>query len=127
MPVQASYIERIGRLDVVFEGNLDVSVWLVACDACKTMPPGLQSCILDLRRVEQVFDSGLALLRMLYQRLSEAGVTVSVLCDHPHIRSQIPLVTGLGWRGDSLECDSACLSQPSPRAKKTGGVDLLPG
>ena len=126
MPVQASYIERIGRLDVVFEGNLDVSVWLAVCDACKTMPPGLKSCILDLRRVEQVFDSGLALLRMLYQRLGEAGVTVSVLCDHPHIRSQIPLVTGLGWRGDSLECDSACLSQPSPRAKKTGGEDLLP-
>jgi ABC-type transporter Mla MlaB component len=125
MPVQASYIERIGRLDVVFEGNLDVSVWLAVCDACKTIPPGLKSCILDLRRVEQVFDSGLALLRMLYQRLGEAEVTVSVLCDHPRIRSQIPLFTGAGWRGNTLACDSACLSQPSLHAKKTGGVNLL--
>jgi ABC-type transporter Mla MlaB component len=126
MPVQASYIERIRRLDVVFEGNLDVSVWLAVCDACKTMPPDLKSCILDLRRVQQVFDSGLALLRMLYQRLSEAGVTVSVLCDHPRIRSQIPFVMGEGWRGDLLDSDSACLRQPTPHAKNPGGVDLMP-
>ncbi len=126
MPMQASYIEQIGRLDVVFEGNLDVSVWLAVCDLCKTMPMGLTSCILDLRRVEQVFDSGLALLQMLYRWLDEGGVAVSVLCDHPRIRSQISVVLGEGWRGDLLECDSACLRQPTPHAKNHGGVDLMP-
>lgn len=102
MTMRASHIELISRLDLIFEGNLDLSIALAVCDICKRTPAGLRSCILDLRGVERVFDSGVALLRMLYQRLTELGIPVVILSDNPRIRKQIPFITGEHWRIELL-------------------------
>ena len=100
MAMRHSHIEYIDRLDLVFEGNLDVSVALAVCDICKGVPSGLRSCILDLRGVERVFDSGVALLHMLHQRFGELDIPVMLLSDDPQIRRQIPFITGGRGRPD---------------------------
>lgn len=77
------------RLELVFEGNLDVSVAIALCDLCKRMPPRIGTCVVDLTRVERVFDSGEALLRMMLARLAECGAHVVVRADNPLLRGRI--------------------------------------
>lgn len=92
MPLHLSYIAQEDRLDLRFEGNLDLTVSQTVCDICKTVPTDLRACIIDLTSVERVFDSGLALLQKLYRRLVAIGTTVVILSDHPRIRSHFPKV-----------------------------------
>jgi anti-anti-sigma regulatory factor len=49
---------------------------------------------MDLTRVQRVFDSGIALLRMLSEKLHRVGARVVVVGDHPDVRRQIPLILG---------------------------------
>ena len=92
MPVHVSYIEEENRLDLSFEGNLDVSVSRDISGICRRVSASLMTCIIDLSDVERLFDSGVALLQMLHRRLSEFGVTVVILSDHPEIRGRIPSI-----------------------------------
>ena len=91
MPVHKSYIQEEGRLDLSFCGNLDVTVSQDIFDICQRANPRLRSCIVDLTEVERVFDSGIALIQMLYRHLSDLGTTVVVLSDHPEICERIPV------------------------------------
>ena len=93
MPVHASYIEEEDRLDLSFDGNLDVSVSQDICDVCRQASPNLKSCIIDLSDVERLFDSGVALLQMLYRRLNALGTIVVILSDSPEFRAKIPIIT----------------------------------
>ena len=93
MPLQLSYITQENRLDVHFEGNLDLTVSHAICDICKSVPLDLSCCIIDLTDVERVFDSGVALLQRLYRRFVEIGIIVVILTDHPRIRELFPSVT----------------------------------
>lgn len=93
MVVRASFIEEEDRLDLVFEGNLDVSVAQSVCDLCKRLKIGPRYCIVDLYGVERIFDSGVALLRMLSRRLQALGTRVLVLGDHPQILERLPTIT----------------------------------
>jgi len=93
MAVHASYIEEEDRLDLSFDGNLDVSVSHDVCVICKRVASGLKSCIVDLSAVERVFDSGVAMLQMLYRRLTGLGATVVFLSDRPEVREWIPVIT----------------------------------
>lgn len=93
MSVHASYIEEEDRLDLSFEGNLDVSVSRDVCDICRQAAGGLQSCIVDLSNVDRMFDSGAAILQMLYRRMRSLGTTVVFLSDRPDIRDWIPIIT----------------------------------
>ena len=92
MPLHASYIADESRLDLSFDGNLDVSVSQDVCDICRGTSAGLRSCIIDLSNVERLFDSGVALLQMLYRRLSELGTTIVILSDSPEIRERVPVI-----------------------------------
>ena len=92
MSVHASYIEEEERLDLTFEGNLDVTVSRDVCDICQRAASGLQSCIVDLSNVERMFDSGVALLQMLHQHLEALGTTVVILSDRPEIREKVSLI-----------------------------------
>jgi ABC-type transporter Mla MlaB component len=94
MPMIATYIAEEQRLDLTFEGNLDVSVSQDVCDTCRAVSSDLRSCIIDLSGVERLFDSGIALLRMLYRRLSHVGVTVVILSDLPELQEYLPLISG---------------------------------
>ena len=93
MVVHATFIDEEDRLDLVFEGNLDVSVAQPVCDICKRLDRGPRYCILDLYAVERIFDSGVALLRMLCGRLRALGTRVLVLGDQPQILERIRMIT----------------------------------
>ncbi len=92
MPASVSYIAEEKRLDLSFDGNLDVSVSQVICDICRQVPCGLRYCIVDLSGVRRLFDSGMALLQMLHRRLTQVGTTVVILSDSPEIRERIPII-----------------------------------
>lgn len=92
MPVNVSYIPSEDRLDLSFRGNFDVSVSQSICDICKQIPSGLRSCIIDLSEIERLFDSGVALLQMLYRRLAGLGTTVVILSDRPEIHNRFPSI-----------------------------------
>lgn len=81
MSVSMSYAPNKAMLRLRFDGNLDVSTAMPVCNLCRQLPRGLKRCVLDLSRVERVFDSGIALLQMLYRRLAGRGTEVSVIGD----------------------------------------------
>lgn len=94
MPVDVSYIDEENRLDLSFQGNLDVTVSRDIAGICKRVSASLRTCIIDLSNVERMFDSGVALLQMLNRRLGELKVTVVILSDRPEIRERVPAIAG---------------------------------
>jgi ABC-type transporter Mla MlaB component len=102
MSVEISFIPEERRLDLYFEGNLDVSVWQDVWDTCRRASPNLRSCIVDLTGVDRVFDSGIALLGMLCRRLRQAGATVIFLSDDSEIKRRVSLVASPGWYTPSV-------------------------
>ncbi len=85
MPLTVSFIPNEDRLDLAFEGDLDLTLSNPMCRIFAELPANLQTCILDLTRLERVFDSGLALLWMLNERLQQIGARVVVLSDRPEM------------------------------------------
>jgi len=85
----ASFIPEEDRLDLSFEGNLDVTIAMDVCATCKRVAPSLRSCIIDLSGVDRVFDSGVALLQMLCARVHRVGALVVILSARPEIGRQI--------------------------------------
>ena len=96
MPVSVSVISEQDRMELYFSGNLDVSVWRCICEVCDTAPAGLKACVLDLTGVEHVFDSGVALLRILCRRLRRLGASVSIRGDLSKITERYPLAVAVG-------------------------------
>lgn len=92
MPMITSFIPSEDRLDLSFHGNLDLTISEDVCQVSADIPVTLRTCILDLTRLDRVFDSGIALLWMLNERLKRVGATVVILSDHPDILNRIPLV-----------------------------------
>jgi anti-anti-sigma regulatory factor len=97
MPARTSYIAEEERLDLSFEGNLDVTVSEEVCAACKRVTANLKSCIIDLTAVDRLFDSGAALLQMLHKHLREYGTTVVILSDRPEITDRLATLTAGAW------------------------------
>ena len=96
MGVNISFTPDERRLEISFEGNLDVTVWLEVCNTCARVPPNLKACIVDLTRVGRVFDSGMALLVLLYERLRAIGVMVIFLSDNADVRQRIAIIASAG-------------------------------
>lgn len=89
MPLTISFIPLEERLDLAFEGDLDLTLSEEICRIFAELPADLQTCILDLTRLDRVFDSGLALLWMLNERLQQLGARVVVLSDRPERLGQL--------------------------------------
>ncbi len=102
MSVTTEIIPDEDRLDITFEGKLDVTVWQGVCDACKHLPAHVQACIVDLTRVERVFDSGIAILGLLYRRMRSLGTTVIFLCDDAIVRKRVATIASPLWHRPSL-------------------------
>ena len=85
MPVSVTVRPPGNRLHLVFTGNLDISASVPMCELCRRIGPGVLLCILDVRRVERVFDSGIALLQMLCEHVRRLGGRVVLRGDHPEI------------------------------------------
>jgi ABC-type transporter Mla MlaB component len=90
MPMHSSYIAEELRLDLSFSGNLDVSVSQDICDICWSPPRDLKTCIVDISGIDRLFDSGVALLKMLHQHLVKKNVLVVILSDSPKNRKRMP-------------------------------------
>jgi ABC-type transporter Mla MlaB component len=102
MPVTISVIPEESRMDLSFEGNLDVSVWQDVCDACSHPPPDVKTCIVDLTAVGRVFDSGVAVLGLLYKRMRRSGSTVVFLSDDFKLRNRVAAIASPLWHQPSL-------------------------
>ena len=93
MPINISYIAAENHVDLIFQGNLDVSIsqdiWVI----CRNLSSCVKSCTINLSAVEYLFDSGVALLQVLYLRLSKRGIKVLIMSDCPDIRRQVPIIT----------------------------------
>ena len=92
MSAQVSYIAAEERLDITIRGNLDLSVAEEIHELCSRVPPALSCCIVDLYEVERLFDSGVALIRMLHRRMSEAGAIVIILTDNREIHRRLSCI-----------------------------------
>ena len=90
MPVRTAYVERENRLDLSVIGNLDLTISQAVCDICARLPSTLKFCVIDLSDVERVFDSGIAVLRMLHRRLREFGATVVIHGDPSEVQRRSP-------------------------------------
>lgn len=102
MPVWIRFIPDEGRLDFSFEGNLDVTVWQDVCDTCSRPPPNVKACIVDLTAVGRVFDSGIAVLGLLYRRMRLMGSTVVFLSDDSKLRRRVAAIASPRWHQPSL-------------------------
>lgn len=96
MTFTASFIPEEDRLDLSFEGNLDVTIAMDVYATCKEVAPSLRSCIIDLSGVDRVFDSGVALLQVLCARLHRVGALVVILSARPKIGRQVQAVIHQG-------------------------------
>lgn len=102
MPATITFIPEDDRLDVSFEGNLDVTVWQAVCDACRRPEPDLKACIVDLTAVGRVFDSGIAVLGLLCERMRVLGTTVVFLSDDSKLRKRVAAIASPLWHRPSL-------------------------
>jgi ABC-type transporter Mla MlaB component len=91
MTLDVFYIEEEERLDICCSGDLDLTVTRPLCSVCASVREGLRYCIVDLSSVDRVFDSGLALLQMLYRRLRGLGTRVVFLAEDPAMRARLAL------------------------------------
>lgn len=94
MPMNASLVPEDGLLVLLFEGNLDLTVTNEVLGIVPQFCNGLKTCIMDLTEVDRIFDSGIALLRMLSGELHRAGATVVVLTDHSDERRRLSWIQG---------------------------------
>jgi ABC-type transporter Mla MlaB component len=92
VPMITSFIPSEDRLDLSFQGDLDLTISEDVCRVTADIPVSLRTCIMDLTRLDRVFDSGIALLWMLNEQLQRIGATVVVLSDHPELQRRIPVV-----------------------------------
>ena len=92
MPLLSRYIDEEGRLDVIVQGNLDISLSQDICDLCRDATPDLRACIVDLSDAELVFDSGIALLQMLHRKLAAQGATTVILSDDSEVGRHMPSI-----------------------------------
>jgi hypothetical protein len=92
MPLQSRYIDDEQRLDVIVQGNLDISLSQEICDICRRAAPGLRACIVDLSDAGRIFDSGVALLQMLHRKLSALGATTVILSDDRELSERLPSI-----------------------------------
>ncbi len=97
MSATITFIPNEERLDISVEGNLDVTVWQSVCDACGQASPNLSTCIVDLTAVRRFFDSGIAILGLLYKRMHNLGATVVFLSDDANLRKRISGVATPYW------------------------------
>jgi len=93
MPVNISYDETENHVDLIFEGNLDMSYSRDMWSISRNLSSCVESCTIDLSAIEHLFDSGVALLQVLYIMLSERRIKVSFLSDHAASRRLVPVIT----------------------------------
>ncbi len=83
MSMCVSHYPEEDRLDLIIEENLDLTLTRQILEACRIVDHGLITCVIDCTRITRVFDSGLALLILLSEKLREFGVRLVVIGEIP--------------------------------------------
>ncbi len=96
MSMCVSHYPEEDRLDLTIEENLDLTVTRQILEACRIVDHGLITCVIDCTRITRVFDSGLALLILLSEKLREFGVRLVVIGDIPGVSLSTLQAFGLG-------------------------------
>lgn len=78
----AHHLEE-NRLDLTVEDDLDLTLMEQVFDAYRAIDDQLQTCVIDCTRVTRVYDSGLALILMLVEKLKQFGVRLIMLGEVP--------------------------------------------
>lgn len=73
------------RLDLMVEEDLDLTMMEQVLDAYHVIDDQLETCVMDCTQVARVFDSGLALMMMLVEKLKQSGVRLIMLGDVPDL------------------------------------------
>lgn len=89
----AHYMEE-NRLDLTVEDVLDLTLMKQVLDAFQVIDDQLEICVIDCTRVTRVFDSGLALMLMLVERLKQYSVRLILLGEVPGLHIDNLQVSG---------------------------------
>jgi ABC-type transporter Mla MlaB component len=83
MGLKVAHHREENRLDLTLEDDLDLTLMEQILDAYQAIDAELQTCVIDCTRVTRVFDSGLALVLMLVEKLKKYGVRLIMLGEVP--------------------------------------------
>ena len=81
-------------MEIWFGGNLDLTMTREINRTCEKLTSTVRFCMLDLRAVVRVFDSGLGLILMLCHHLKALGAQMLVLGDFPEVNRLIDVQFG---------------------------------
>jgi anti-anti-sigma regulatory factor len=81
MSLDVAHYPEEDRLDIKIEGSLDLTLTSQILDACKLVGAGVVICVIDTTGVRRVFDSGLAVLMLLVNRLAQYQVKLVIIGD----------------------------------------------
>ena len=95
MSMCVSHYPDEDRLDLIIEENLDLTLTRQILEACRMVDDGLITCVIDGTRITRVFDSGLALLILLSEKLREFGVRLVVIGEIPGLSVSTLQVAGV--------------------------------
>lgn len=79
MGMNVAYYSDEGRLDITIEENLDLTQTRQILLAQGFIDADLQTCVIDCTRIGRVFDSGKALMMMLFERLARFQVKLVMI------------------------------------------------
>ena len=88
MAMSVAYHAEEGRLDITIAENLDLSQTREILKAQGFIDDQLQTCVIDCTRVGQVFDSGKALMLMLFEKLARFRVRLVMIGEIAGVSSQ---------------------------------------
>lgn len=74
---------------VVVKGKLDFSQWREATKMARQAASENRSCVLDMENVQQVFDSGLAVMIAMAKEMANAGQALELTNVSPDVRAKI--------------------------------------
>jgi ABC-type transporter Mla MlaB component len=107
MGLEVAHYTEENRLDLTVEDVLDLTLMEQVLDAWHVIDDRLETCVIDCTRVSRVFDSGLALMLMLLEKLKQYGVRLIMLGEVP------------GLHIDNLQISDKLLMSRCVRAWKT--------
>ncbi len=95
MSMRVRHYPEEDRLDLTIEENLDLTLTRQILEARRIVDHGLITCVIDCTRITRVFDSGLALIILLSEKLREFGVRLVVIGEIPGLSVSTLQVSGV--------------------------------
>lgn len=78
MGLHYAYSPQEARLELALDGDLDLTLTPRLMEAIKFIDARLRSCIIDTSEVQREFDSGIALMSLLIDRLARYEINTEL-------------------------------------------------